>query len=305
MELTKHIHVLPGITNVGLIEADGNLYIIDTGSTREDGLNVLSDIRKIYPEEKYKVKAIINTHSHADHIGGNPSIVEKTGCGVWSTEGEKPSIEYPPLENATVWGGTPPLELQHRFFEAEPSTVTRIIKEYEHLLDEKSIIDIYPISLPGHYFDQTGIFVTDKETSKTAFFMGDAIFGRFRMGKYWIPYLFDVEGFKASLQKIATIKSDFYIPSHGDVVNEITALEELNEFATIETEESIIKILKDSGPLTTEEVLSQVANLNEIPLKIGQYALIGSTLRSYLSYLYKEKRISYFFENNFLKWKAL
>ena len=298
-KVTENICVLFGATNIGVLRAGKKIFLIDSGASEEDGKAILQAANELFPDAK--ISAIINTHSHADHCGGNAFLVRETGAEIWASAGEKPSIEYPRLENAIVWGGTPPLEIQHNFFEAEATSVSRILKDGETVFNEDTV-SAYAVSLPGHYFDQIGIMVQDKEALKSVFFLGDAIFGRFRMGKYWIPYTFDIKQFKESLHKIEQISSDFYLPSHGDLIEEVSALVELNEFATVETEETIIKLL-EKQPLTTEEVLARVAELNEIPLRIGQYALIGSTIRSYLSHLQEQKRIEFFFENNFLRWR--
>lgn len=297
--VTKNICVFYGKTNVGAVKAGNKIYLIDTGASEEDGKALLNSVSEVYPDAK--ICAVINTHSHADHCGGNAVIIKETGCEIWASEGEKPSIEYPALENAIVWGGKAPSEIQHNFFEAEATKVSRIIKDGETLFSDDDV-SAYAVGLSGHYLDQIGIMVCDKKEVKSVFFLGDAIFGRFRMGKYWIPYTFDVGLFKESLHKIERISSDYYLPSHGDLVEEISALCELNEFAAVETEQAIIKFLEKES-LTAEQVLSKIADLNAIPLKLGLFALIGSTIRSYLSYLEEEGRIEYFFENNFMKWR--
>ena len=298
-KITENICIFFGGTNVGAIKSGKKIYLIDSGSSAEDGKDALEAVFSVFGERK--IEAVINTHSHADHCGGNAFLVKNADAKIWASAGEKPSIEYPRLENAAVWGGTPPLEIQHNFFEAEATSVSRIVSDGELLFDGE--VSAHAVFLPGHYFEQIGIFAEDKTAGKTVFFLGDAIFGRFRMGKYWIPYTFDIKNFKDSLHKIAKIKSDFYLPSHGELIQEISALCELNELATLETEEIIVKMLKKQ-PMTAEAVLARVAEINGIPMKIGQFALIGSTIRSYLSYLQEQGRIEYFFKDNFMLWTA-
>ncbi|MDE6719544.1 MAG: hypothetical protein K2J68_06780, partial [Treponemataceae bacterium] len=112
-----------------------------------------------------------------------------------------------------------------------------------------------------------------------------------------------VKQFKLSLEKIGATKADFYVPSHGGVYEEISELVEFNLLSTISNEKSLERILKK--PRTWEEVLKEFADENEIPLRLSQYTLVGSTVRSYLSYLYGEGRIKWHFENNFMLWKAV
>ena len=64
-----------------------------------------------------------------------------------------------------------------------------------------------------------------------------------------------------------------------------------------------MKILKKK-PHTAEELLTEVANANSISMKLPQYVLIGSTLRSFLTSLYEKGRITYEIADKKMLWKA-
>ena len=76
---------------------------------------------------------------------------------------------------------------------------------------------------------------------------------------------------------------------------------ELNLLAVLETEAMIEDEL--TKPLTFEEILKAVADRNNIPLKVSQFELIGSTVRSYLSSLYAAGKITYEITENRMLWK--
>jgi glyoxylase-like metal-dependent hydrolase (beta-lactamase superfamily II) len=305
VQLSDTFSVIAGVTNIGVISekigdnaAPWRVYLIDSGGDADAGKKILRILTERYGAG-FALAAIINTHSHADHAGGNAWLQNKTGCQIWATKGEKAIIENPQLEGAMIWGAFPFLEIRSKFFEAKPSTVTRVIAGGEGIELGNSTLEI--ISLPGHYVDMIGVLHTDTKSGKIALHLADSAFGRETLAKYWIAFLYDVEGFKATLEKINTIKADYYVPSHGGIFTSPEALTELNALAVLETENTVLRCLERK--LTAEELLEQTAAAYGIPLGYSQYVLIGSTLRSYLSYLYRNKKISFSVENNRMFWQ--
>lgn len=301
-DLFQNIGYIPGTTNCGLVtdSSDGKTegYLIDSGGCPEDGKRLFS-----YLSEKHiTLKAVINTHSHADHCGGNAFLVQHTGCEIWSSFLEKGSMENTLMQPSVAWGGFPLPELLTPYYIAEKSVTDKVISEKDsiRLCDGKTISFA---ELPGHYFGQLGVIVTASD-GKKVLFGGDSFFGREVMAKYWIPFLYDVRAFKASLDKLVQIHADVYVPSHGKSVTEIAETAELNKIAVLSTETCIVNILK-KNELTTDELIKAVADSNEIPMKLAQYVLIGCTLRSYLSYLSAEKRITCRMYSNRLLWSAV
>jgi len=301
-KLSTHIGMFPSYTNIGVIEDGDSLYVIDTGVNSSEGEEIVQALKEIYPSSS--IKAILNTHSHSDHCGGNAKIQELTGCKIYAPFNESRLMEFPEVMFAMYWGARPFDELRKiNYMQLEPTFPDNLIHANDILTFANSSVKCIP--LPGHYFDQTGFLVTDKSDGKKSFFLGDGLFGMSMIKKYWIPFMVDPNEFRKSVMMIDETEADFFIPSHGDVTegDKIHALAEINIMITLETEILIIKTLQ-KAKLTHEELLEAVAGFAGIDLKLGQYVLIGSTLKSYLSSLLDKKIVSYSIEDNRMLWSA-
>lgn len=68
IQLTEHDYYIDCPAKIGLVKAaDDEVFLIDSGNDKDAG----KKIYRILESNKWKLKAIFNTHSHADHIGGN------------------------------------------------------------------------------------------------------------------------------------------------------------------------------------------------------------------------------------------
>jgi len=303
--LSSHVSYIGSSTNIGIIAFEDNngskiIYMIESGNDAEQAKEILDCTKEKFPE--YTLKTVLNTHSHADHCGGNNYLKSQTGCHIWCSKGEAALMAYPELESSLIWGGTPIHQIRSTYLMAESCQADCTFTAGDILKIETSqgTILIEAVPLPGHYLDQTGFLITDTD-GKKSLFMGDAISGRNVIRKYWIQYLYNETNTKKSLEKLAKIEADFYIPGHGHLVDNIEGLSELNLIAILETEDMILDVLKT--PKTNDEILKAVADRNSIQLGLTNYVLIGSTLRSYLSGLYEEGKITFEITDNMLYWK--
>lgn len=280
-------NVIPGPTNIGLINNDGNIVIIDSGNDKDSGRK----IRKCLDENGWKLKSIINTHSNADHIGGNDYLQRNTGCKIYSSKAEKAFIETPLIEASFLWGGYPNKDLWNKFFISESSQITEVIAKGSVLFD--GLIRI--IELPGHFFEMIGVITSDKVA-----YIGDSIFDKNVLDKYKIPFIYDVKAYKETIMQIRQIEAMYYVMSHGEVKTNIDEISEYNMKTVELVEELILDVLRT--PMIFERILKAVCDKMSIELNCGQYALVGSTIKSFLSYLNNENKINYRFESNEMIW---
>lgn len=74
-QITDTIYYISNPTNVGVIKDGKTVILIDSGIDDDVGRRIL----RILDSEGMYPKAIINTHSHADHCSANAYIKEKQG----------------------------------------------------------------------------------------------------------------------------------------------------------------------------------------------------------------------------------
>ncbi|MBQ5632196.1 MAG: MBL fold metallo-hydrolase, partial [Treponema sp.] len=211
INISDCIYYISGPTNIGIIEerlsdTKSNLYMIDSGCNTEDGKRIFTEITEYFSQKDITIKAIINTHSHADHCGANNYIQQKTNCEIWITENEQGSLINPFLQPIISWGGNPLPEINSSYYVAEKTVPNKIINTNEKLTLNNGI-KLSFINLPGHYFEMIGILC--ENDNKKILFASDGIFGRKNIGKYWIPFLYDVKEFKNSLDTISSLNADF------------------------------------------------------------------------------------------------
>ena len=260
-------------------------WLIDSGNNKEAARKILKTVR----EQGWEVKAIINTHSHADHCGGNLFIADRTSCEIYAPFIESLIVNEPLLEPALLYGGNPPKKLRNKFLMAQPSSAEALKKEY--LPEGFEIAD-----LSGHSWDMVGI-----KTPDGVWFIGDSLFGEETMEKYHVSYLTDPKAFLESLKKLESLEGELFVPSHTPAMTDVKELTEKNRKKTLEildVIESACAEAKDS-----EEIIKAVFDHYGLTLTFEQHALVGSTVRSYITSLHDDGKIEPIIENNRLLWK--
>lgn len=288
MELIKvgeKTYYIKNPTNIGIYKIDDeNVYIIDSGSDKEAGKKIL----KIVNEQNWKIKGIINTHSNADHIGGNKIIQERTDCKIYTYKTEKAFTENPILEPSFLYGGYPFKDLRNKFLLAKESKVENIGNNLPEGLEY--------FELKGHFFDMIGV-----KTSDDVYFLADSIFSEETITKYHLFFIYDVKEFLNTLDKLKKLNGKLFIPSHCEATIDINSLIELNENKVKEILEKILNYCKNE--VTFEEILKLIFDEYNLSMNSNQYVLVGSTIKSYLSYLFDEEKINYKFKENRMIWK--
>ncbi|MCQ4765053.1 MBL fold metallo-hydrolase [Cloacibacillus evryensis] len=271
--------------NVGVYSlGGGDICLIDSGNDKEAGRKILKKVT----EEGWRVSCIINTHSNADHTGGNQFIQSRTGCRVLSTDIENTFARHPEQESSFLYGGYPYAELRNKFLLAKPTEST------------VNIEDALPggleiIKLPGHYFDMIGI-----KTDDGACFLADSLFSAEIIEKYHIVFIYDVAKFLETLDMLEGLEAKIFIPAHNEPLTDIRELIEVNRAKVHEIAALLCEIC--AAPKTFERILKEVFARYGLTMDHNQYVLVGSTIRSYLSWLHDGGRLNIEFIDNEMLW---
>lgn len=288
MELIKvgeKTYYIKNNTNIGVYRIDdNNVYIIDSGNDKDAGKKILNIIN----EQGWTIKGIINTHSNADHIGGNKVIQDRTNCQIFAHNIECSITKYPILEPSFLYGGYPFKDIKNKFLLAKESNVLS--------LDDNNLPEgLEYFNLKGHFFDMIGI-----KTSDDIYFLADSLFSEETITKYHLFFIYDVQEFLNTLDYLSTLKGYLFIPSHTEATKDITTLIELNRKKVQEIINKIYNICSEGQ--TFERILKHIFDEYKLTMNANQYVLVGSTIKSYLSYLNDENKLTYEFIDNQMLW---
>lgn len=283
-------YMLEGAVNLGVYHrGKGKCTLIDSGIDDDTGKRAIN----ILKEEGMVIDSIINTHSHADHIGGNSIIQKRLDCKIYASKIEAAIIENPILEPFYLFSSAPPKFLQNKFLMAKPSKVTRIITA-GNLDIEGSKFEI--INLSGHSLEHIGVVTQDG-----VFYTGDAYLSRDIIKKHGFPFFQNIDAALKTLEYLNDIKYPFYVPSHGVLDSNIEELIKLNIEAIRDATILILENLQE--PKSAEELSRIIFKHYGIRQSPEQYYLTWVTLSAHLTHLNNKGDIECKFYEDQLKWQ--
>lgn len=153
-EDTVRIITVSGVEEIGrnmnIIETKDDIVIIDAGfqfvseESNAPGINYILPNTQYLEERKHKIRALIVTHGHLDHIGGIPFIMERIG---------NPPIYTQYLTSLMI------LKRQEEFPHLDPVTM-HVVKEGESFTVGKFKVHTFPVthSIP----DAMGVAIETK-----------------------------------------------------------------------------------------------------------------------------------------------
>ena len=286
IQVSDYNYYIQCTEKIGLVKLnDTEVCLIDSGSDKDAGRKV----RQILDANGWKLRAIYNTHSNADHIGGNKYLQGQTGCRIYAPGIECDFTSHPILEPAFLYGGYPCKDLRHKFLLAQESKAEPLTGE---VLPEGFEL----IPLPGHFFDMAGF-----RTPDDVVYLADCLSARETLDKYQIGFIYDVASYLETLEKVKTMKAKLFIPSHAAPEEDISDLAQYNIDKVREIAGRILEVCAE--PLCFETILQKLFTEYGLTMNFEQYVLVGSTVRSYLSWLKDTGKLNAGFDGNLLLWQ--
>ena len=286
--ITGNIYYIQSPSKMGLVKlSDTDVCLIDSGNDKDAGRKV----RQLLDANGWHLTAIYNTHSNADHIGGNRYLQGQTKCKIYAQGIECDITRHPVLEPAFLYGGFPPKDLRHKFLMAQESDAQELTPA---VLPESFEL----LQLPGHFFHMVGFRSPDDVV-----YLADCLSSRETLDKYQIGFLYDVAAYLDTLEKVKTMQAAAFVPAHAQVTEDIAPLAQYNIDKVHEIADHMVELCAE--PVMFEELLKKLFDDYGLTLTFEQYVLVGSTVKSYLAWLKDTGRLTALFEDNRLLWRRV
>ncbi|MEJ2289014.1 MAG: MBL fold metallo-hydrolase [Deinococcales bacterium] len=291
--LSDRVYYLPGGVNCALVVGeDGHAVVVDSGQDKDYGRN----LRRACEGLGVTPVAIVNTHAHADHFGGNAYLLRQfPDLEVYAPPFEASIIRSPYLEPVYLFHGARPIdELMSKWLQAEASPV-------HHELEGDSLelagIAFEVLDTSGHAHRQVALRVDDVLLAADAFF-GDSV-----LDKYALPFGQDIAGQLASFEVVRSSGARIALPGHGDPSSELDRSIDANVAAVQAAADAVADACTGGG---TEDVLAGACEALGIALTdLPRYHLNLCTVSAYLSYLRQQGRVEAGLEGGRLGWRRV
>lgn len=288
--LSENVYALPGSVNAAIVVGPGReAVIVDTGQDKDAGRR----IKKACEALGVTPVAILNTHAHADHYGGNDFLVRNFGLPVYAPPFEASILENPYLEPVYLFNGAkPPRELMSKWLMARASPVTRLLEPGRLKL---AGLDLDILDTSGHAHTHYAVKVGD------VLIAADAIFGLNVLARYPLPFGQDIGAQRASAKRVAESGARVVLPGHGEATEAVHELVGANLEAFAGAAAAIETACTGVG---TETILKTSAAALGIKMTdLPRYYLNLCVVQAYLVYLREEGRIELTLRDNAVLWE--
>lgn len=294
---------------MNIIKVKGNTYCIDTGMTYIPFFKINNEefimldtglkrreregIEEILKNNNFKVRAILNSHAHIDHIGNNAYFKNKYNSIIAMSAYE--AVICSSEINLKVYYGSQALkDVKENYGHMVCKTDISIYEDQ----NEVSVcgVNFRIIHTPGHSPAHICIITPDNVA-----YIGDALISYEVMKGAKMPYAYMLSEDMKSKAKLYDLNCSKYVIAHKGIYSNITQLisDNIDFYESIAMR--IYKII--DKPMTMEEIMKvSMKNLNINIHGIYKYYSMERMLKSYVEYLYEIEKLKLIMENGFLKY---
>lgn len=283
--------VLMGPTNVGVYKInDYDCILIDTCHFDKIGDSLLKTLKNSF----LNPVAIINTHFHGDHIGANKLIKKNFRSKIYA-----PTIEDFFINNVDYYPlfvfSAKHFSFMNKFKDYAVSPDFPITPNQEEIKIEDIVFKL--MNLKGHTPNQKGIVTPDNVV-----FIGDSVVGEPVIDVMKFIYTFNLQDDFDTKERLIDSNYDLYVPSHGNVTKDITAVIQKNMDNIMRNMDFIRESLIEAK--TMEELMVVVYNRYGYTQELVPYYVFKSCIMAYISYLEHNGEIEIVFKNHIPAYKA-
>ena len=286
IQVGEKTYYIESFTKIGVyLTSDTDAYLVDSGEND----TVARKLLQILGERGWRLRGILNTHSHVDHIGGNRLLQRETGCPVYCHASDISFVEHPELTPAFFYGGYPFAELRGHFFSVGGSRATE-------LTADELPPGLEVTSLDGHSFSILGF-----RTDDGVWFLSDCLMSERSLARLHVSFVYDVAAYLATLEKVKTLDGALFVPSHAAPTRDIAPLAEANARKVREIAGRLAEIC--AAPTSTEDAVAALIDAYGLRMSHIQHPFMSITIRSYLAYLRDRGDLTVALEGGRLLWE--
>jgi glyoxylase-like metal-dependent hydrolase (beta-lactamase superfamily II) len=283
-------HYVAGRVNIGVILGDGQAVFVDSGLDESTARKAAQAVE----QRGLTLTAILNTHAHADHCGGNAFLKKRTGALIYAPPVESAFIQHTELEPFSLYGAAPFPAIDGKWFHAVPSQVDRLLGTTLSICG----LDLEILPAAGHSINQVAILAPE------AAFLGDALMAPALLERYPIQYCYDVSAHRATLDRLAGLRKTWYVGAHFPPTQDLEGLVAANRRNLERTAEAVLSAV--SSTASTEEVVARAAEaLGVLFMNPPAYLLNAAAIKAHLSANAREGRLDFEVRDGRPFWRRL
>ena len=292
-----------------IINIKGNTFCIDTGMTyipfykiSERDIIMLDSgwfrgerkgIDELIDKNNYKIKAIICTHFHIDHVGNCRYLKDKHKCIIAMPAYE--ALVCHSAINLKLYYSTQTLsDVMTHYGEAIFKTDVLLPTDSKDINIEGSEFKV--LQLPGHSPSHIGLITPDDVV-----YLGDSLISYNVMKNAKMPYAYILLQDLQTKEKLYELKYNKYVIAHKGIYNDITKLITDNIEFYKGRAMGVYSVI--TNYMTMEDILKASVEKFKIDVKTSyKYNFMERMLRSYVEYLDEIGLIKLEIKEGFLKY---